>query len=133
MTGCASPTTNFIPLSGAADFGNLVQGAGQPVLVEFYKDSCPTCVGQEFLLDQLAQDYRGRVAFAKLKIMEANFTDICPEVTARYNLRWVPTVVLFVRGQEMQRWELNHTMAEFREGLDKVLPAEAGRRDQWRW
>ncbi|MFA6133749.1 MAG: thioredoxin family protein [Phycisphaerae bacterium] len=117
--GCAEG--NIRPVSETADFHRQIARSDRPVLVDFYKDNCPTCVIQEAELDQLQQEYGGRVTFIKFKIREATMESASPEVMDEYNLFWVPTVILFVKGQEKQRWVFNHLAAEFRDPLDLAL------------
>jgi|GEM_PF-1083872 len=114
-------------LHTAADFDRYVVRSGRPVLVDFYKESCPTCVVQEAELEQLCDQYAGKVTFAKFKIRDPNMADSCPQIMARYKLFWVPTTILFVGGREKARWTLNHLAAEFRPALD----AAAGRRPMY--
>lgn len=131
--GCSDSGADFMNLGGgysggsfqdipdAATFHRVVRQSDRPVLVDFYKDSCPTCVIQEGELDQLAPEYAGRVRFVKFKIREATMQSANPEIMDEYNLFWVPTVVLFVNGHEKQRWVLNHLAMEFRGPLDQAL------------
>lgn len=117
--GCAEG--NIKAVTETADFHKQIAQSDRPVLVDFYKNNCPTCVIQEAELDQLQQEYGGRVTFIKFKIREATMQSASPEIMDEYNLFWVPTVILFVKGQEKQRWVFNHSAAEFRGPLDLAL------------
>ena len=63
--GCAGEKLALI--KGTTDFQQQVLQADRPVLVEFYKAACPTCELLAPSLDQLSDEYRGRVAFAKFE------------------------------------------------------------------
>jgi thiol-disulfide isomerase/thioredoxin len=121
MNPADMPGKNLRPIESLADFQQQVVRTKGPVMVAFNKHNCPTCVIQEAVLDDLAVEYRGRVAFASMTIMEADLTPIVPEVKQAYKLDWVPTTILFVDGKEYQRWIFNHGNEEFRPVLDKVL------------
>lgn len=109
------------PIKGWSEFQRRVLAADRPVLMEFNKDPCPTCVVQQAELDSLAPEYSDRVFFASMTIMVGFFEVTEPEVRDKYNVKWVPTTILFVNGEEKKRWELNHTAFEIREELKKVV------------
>lgn len=115
------PGKNLRPIESLLDFQQQVLRTRGLVMVAFNKTSCPTCVVQEAVLDELAVEYRGRVAFASMKIMEADLRPTVPEVKQALKLDWVPTTILFVDGKEYQRWVFNHGNEEFRPVLDEVL------------
>jgi thioredoxin 1 len=132
--GCGEDTSmattadnaNLIFVDGAQEFQQKVLQSDKPVMVEFFKAKCPTCIVQEAWMNELAEEYKGRVVFARMRIMDESFTPTCPEVKNKYKLDWVPTEVLFVNGQEKQRWVFNHLKDEFREPINDVL-LEQGR------
>lgn len=99
---------------------NVLQAKG-PVLVDFYKDDCPTCVVQEAVLEDLSDQYAGQVQFVRFRIREVTMKSTCPEFMKQQNLFWVPTTILYVNGQERKRWVFNHTAGEFRPALDEAI------------
>ena len=119
--GCAEPSKDLTQIRDWADFQTRVLQSDRPVLIEFNKDPCPTCVVQVGELEQLYPEYSDRVFFASMTIMRGFFQVTAPEVRDRYHLAWVPTTVLFIKGQEKQRWELNHSAVEIRETLKKEI------------
>jgi thioredoxin 1 len=120
--GCGT-SENIKPLATAAEFDQQITTAKGPVLMDFYKNACPTCVVQEAVLEQLSEEYKGQVTFAKFKIREAYMVPSNPVIYKRYNLFWVPTVILFVDGKEKQRWVFNHSAEEFRPAINEALAA----------
>jgi thioredoxin-like negative regulator of GroEL len=123
MTGCSAGRADLTTIADADGFDRQVCRAQRPVLVEFYKDSCPTCVLQEACLKELALEYGDRVLFARFKIRERTMRGSCPEIMDRYDLFWVPTVILFENGIPTQRWVLNHPTWAFRRALDRATGA----------
>ncbi|MCE5277845.1 MAG: thioredoxin family protein [Planctomycetaceae bacterium] len=120
LSGCGEDYANITPLADQQQFENALK-SDKPVLMDFYKDSCPTCVIQEAVINDMAPEYMGKVDFVKYKILESNFSPASKAIKDRYKLNWVPTTMLFVNGQEVKRWELNHGADEFRTALDEVL------------
>ncbi len=97
----------------AEDFDATVLGADVPVLVDFYAEWCGPCKVMAPMLDELARDWTGRVLFAKVD------TDRAPDVAARYEIRSVPTVIMFADGNELGR-SLGIMMDEIRGLLDRA-------------
>ena len=68
--GCAK---NLRHLQNIDEFAEQVLLSDKPVLVEFYKGGCPTCLGLEAGLNKLAKEYEGRVEFARFELMPPIF------------------------------------------------------------
>jgi thioredoxin 1 len=72
-----------------ATFEQEVCGSSEPVLVDFWTETCPPCVAQAPIIEQLAHDYSGRV-----KVLSANVYETA-KAASRYRLDSVPTLMLF--------------------------------------
>jgi thioredoxin 2 len=79
------------------DFDSTVLGASVPVLVDFYADWCGPCKMVAPLVDEIAHDRMGEMLVAKVD------TDRAPEISARYEIRSIPTVIVFRDGEELAR------------------------------
>lgn len=75
------------------NFGTEVLESDQPVLVDFTATWCGPCRQIAPFVDQLADEYVGKMKVAKLDIDEA------PGTAAKYGIRGVPTLVVFKGGQ----------------------------------
>lgn len=121
IAGCASDPGPSAAVVEISQFQTQVLQAQGPILVQFYKNPCPTCVIQEEVLRELSLQYAGRVSFARYQIADAMWNDTTGGVKQQYRLNWVPTTILFINGQEKERWELNHPASDFRPALDLAM------------
>lgn len=117
--GCAGGKVE--PIASQEDFYQALE-ADQPLLVDFYKGGCPTCIIVDGIMDDLAEEYAGRVRVTKYEVMAAYFADLAPEVRSQYDITYFPTVVLFVDGKEYERWVLHYDIDDYRAVLDEVAP-----------
>ncbi len=115
------PGYNLLPIRGKTEFKAKVLGADLPVLVLFHKTLCPTCVWMEPGLDRLADEYRGRAVIARYKHINPLFIHTSWSITKKYKVYLVPTVILFVAGQERGRWFMEYDMDIYRQALDAAL------------
>ena len=77
------------------DFEQSVIQADSPVLVDFYADWCGPCKTQTPILGELAQEFDGRVKFAKVDIdVEGN-----KDLAVKYGVMSVPTLIIFSNGE----------------------------------
>lgn len=75
-----------------AEFDNDVLGATVPVLVDFWAEWCGPCKMIAPLLDEVADLYEGKLKVCKLDV------DANQETSMKYNVRGIPTLMLFKDG-----------------------------------
>ncbi len=78
---------------GSDKFDSEVVKAGTPVVVDFYADWCGPCKMVSPLLEQLSQEYVGKVKFVKIN------TDENQELAMKFNIMSIPTIMFFRNGQ----------------------------------
>jgi thioredoxin 1 len=76
-----------------ASFEQDVIKAADPVLVDYWADWCGPCKMIAPVLDEIADEYQGRLRVAKLNI------DQNPDTPPRYGIRGIPTLMLFKQGE----------------------------------
>lgn len=100
----------------------LLAREDKPVLVDFWKWGCASCMSIDPLMDQLAQEYDGRVVVAKFWTVHFWLAPTDWKVFRRYNFGFFPTVILFSHGQELDRWVWNLDANAYRKVLDPIVP-----------
>lgn len=73
-------------------FEQEVLQSSTPVLVDYWADWCAPCKMIAPVLDEIADEYHGKLRVAKLNIDE-NL-----ETPPRYGIRGIPTLILFKEG-----------------------------------
>jgi thioredoxin 1 len=75
-----------------ANFEEEVLNAGDPVLVDFWAEWCGPCKMIAPVLDEIAEDYAGKIKVCKLDV------DANPDTAPKYNVKGIPTLILFKNG-----------------------------------
>ncbi len=76
-----------------SNFETEVTQSTQPVLVDFWAEWCGPCKMIAPLLDEIAKEKAGAVKVAKVNV------DDNQSLSARYNVRAIPTLLFFKDGQ----------------------------------
>ena len=78
-------------------------------------------------MDDLAREYWGRVKVARF-MAKTRYLDVpSPEIIERYDIVYIPTVILFDKGVEVERWRLVVMEDVYRYGLNKFLKTRAAK------
>ena len=84
--------SEFITNVSDASFEDDVIKADGPVLVDYWAEWCGPCKMIAPILDEIAQEYAGRLKVTKLNIDENQGTP------PKYGIRGIPTLMIFKNG-----------------------------------
>jgi thioredoxin 2 len=78
-------------------FDRVLAESDVPVLVDFYADWCGPCKMMAPSIEALAKETAGRALIAKLD------TDAAQRSAGRFQIRGIPTSIVFIGGREVKR------------------------------
>jgi thioredoxin 1 len=80
-----------------ATFDETVQSAAEAVVVDFWAEWCGPCKMISPILEEIASEHKDKVRVVKLNV------DDNPDVTRRYDVMSIPTLIVFKDGQAKKR------------------------------
>ena len=97
------------------NFDQTVLQAETPVLVDFWATWCRPCLMLAPILDELAEEYDGRITIARMDV------DQNPKTASRYRIMSIPTLLLFKKGEPVSHMVGYRPKAELKRDLDASL------------
>ncbi len=79
-----------------SEFNDIIKSK-KPTLVDFYATWCGPCKMQSPIIDQVKNTVGDEATILKIDV------DANPELAQRYNVRSIPTLLLFVEGEPAWR------------------------------
>ena len=98
-----------------SNFDEIVLQAKTPVLVDFWAEWCGPCRMVAPVVEELAEEYEGRISFAKMDV------DQNPKTASGYGIMSIPTLLIFKDGSPVSNIVGFRPKAELKRSLDTVL------------
>ena len=80
-----------------SNFDAVVLQSQLPVLVDFWAPWCGPCRAIGPIIDELANEYEGKLSVVKLNVDES------PSTPGKYGIRAIPTLILFKNGEVVEQ------------------------------
>jgi len=97
------------------NFDQIVLQSEKPVVVDFWAAWCKPCLAVAPILDELAEEYNGRISFVKMDV------DQNPKTATKYGIMSIPNLIIFKDGQAFSQIIGYKPKAELKRGLDATL------------
>jgi len=107
------PGLNIVNLT-QDNFAKEVLESSTPILVDFWAEWCGPCKMIAPVLDELAEEYDGKVRIGKVNI------DNEQGLAAEYGVRAIPTLLLFQNGQVAEQIVGLKSKRDLKNSFDKV-------------
>jgi thioredoxin 1 len=98
-----------------ANFDQMVLKSKTPVVVDFWAPWCRPCLMAAPVLEELAEEYAGRITVAKLDV------DQNARTAAKYGIMAIPNLIIFRNGKPASQIVGYKPKAELKRDLDAAL------------
>ena len=96
-------------------FASEVLNSELPVLVDFWAEWCGPCKMVSPMVEELSNEYNGKVKVAKLDV------DSNPQTATNYGIRGIPTLLMFKDGSAVDQIVGAVPKTQIAERLDKII------------
>ncbi len=86
-----------------------------PVFVDFWAEWCGPCRMVSPVVEELANDYDGKVKFVKVNVDEAN------ELASKYNVFSIPTLIILNKGEIVSQQVGAASKESYKSMIDRAL------------
>lgn len=76
-----------------SNFNELIINSGKPAIVDFTAAWCGPCRAVSPIIEELSLEYADKAIIGKVDV------DNCPEITTKFGIRNIPTILFFKNGE----------------------------------
>ena len=112
---CKASLFDGAPIEGTDNNLDAIIFNDKPVVIDFWAPWCQPCTGFSPIFKEVAKERSGDVRFVKIDT-EAN-----QQLAAHYNIRSIPTIMVFKNGQRVDMLNGALSKAQFSSWLNNAL------------
>jgi thioredoxin 1 len=112
----------MISISTIEGFDTALLDKDRIYLVDFWGPSCAPCIDLNKTLESLEPEFANRLTFVKVN------ADELIDISAKYGVRGLPTLIMIERGEMVERWVGAAPRETLRSRLEKALDRLVGSR-----
>lgn len=105
---------NIVDLTSETWEAEVIKSTG-PVMVDFWAEWCGPCKMIAPVIEELAQEYNGRLKVCKLN------TDNNPDISSKFQIMGIPSLLFFKDGEVIDKVVGAASKKQFKEKIDLVL------------
>ncbi len=98
-----------------SNFDSEVIRSDKPVLVDFWAPWCGPCRALAPIIEEVSHEYSDKIKIGKVNVDEN------PEISMRFGIRSIPTLILFKNGQAVEQIIGAVPKSEIERAIQKVL------------
>ena len=99
----------------AESFAAEVRRTKEPILLDFTADWCAPCEAMEPVIEQIGQEYAGRLRVLKVDL------DECAEIAAQFEVWSIPTLIFLSNGKQKHRLGGPRNYRQLVQEIEKIL------------
>jgi thioredoxin 1 len=97
------------------NFSQEVLESDQPVVVDFWAPWCPPCKMVGPVIEELAQEFAGKVKIGKVNVDENS------QIAGRYNVMSLPSIIFFENGQPMKTMVGAQSKEDYKQEIEQLI------------
>ena len=102
-------------IKSTQQFDDEVLNSSKPVFVDFWAEWCGPCRSVSPVVEELSNEYDGKVNFVKINVDQNN------ELAQKYNVFSIPTLAIFKNGEIVSQKVGAATKESFKTMIDSSL------------
>ena len=106
---------NVKEILSTQEFYETIENQTKPILIDFWATWCGPCKMQAPILHEFAEDLQDKILVLKVDV------DIVEELAIKLNIRSIPTILVYVNGEEKEKSVGLTTKAQLSEMIIKYI------------
>lgn len=95
--------------------GSMTFKGKRPAIIDFYAEWCGPCRMLSPVLEELSDEYAGKVDFYKVNVDEEN------ELASHFGIRSIPTLIFINKNGQTQRSQGAMGKSQLKQAIEKIL------------